>query len=336
MNFAILCMAVLTQQPDAPVNAAEFHRLLQAETSRVKDLSLIYEGKQEWIGPERVLGQDPLTFGHTFQGTYLLRSGDGAELTDVYVKGLTGGAVVTRVKKSLLKGQFSQAKAITDLASEEIISHPGGTGLLSGPQSPHPLIYLWLFQKITDIDRWGYEFRGWEEIGDRRCLVVKLNWSPNETPWHHVFWMDMERGAHPLRVDDYDEKGLMARTDRVALERFDTPGGGSVWLPVECVLEGFRWGDTIHDEAVMRATLSVVRGSVSVNRGLSDALFKVRESTDPAVAKRLALRADDLPLRKDFLRLAANVATPDRGERARVDLPSVEKSLDASLRDADE
>ncbi len=242
--------------------------------------------------------------------------------------------MTVRYKKSVLRDapknqvMYSHTKMVSDLDLEESSSSPGSSSMLSGPESPQSLIFISLFHSIPNFPKWGYEFQGWEMVEGHRCARIKLKWAEGETAWHHLMWIDTARGCHPLKIEDHRDGPMFQRLDQVELKRFELPDHAEVWMPVKGRLEGFEWAMKPYGEPVTRETISVVDGSVLLNQGLSDAVFKVGPTPKAAVTTRLERRAGDLALRKAFV--ALKPAPPRRTDPA-----GVQKQLDAMIEAAD-
>lgn len=327
MIALILGMTVVGQTPAEVVDAAQFLRLVRAELAKVEDLSLMYEGQMRWVGSPGDLGKDPSKFDRRFQGTYWTRD-DGAEALDLYLNGTTPDSAVTRTRSAVFDGEMSRAKVVADARIEEVRRAPAGMGAMTGPQSIDGLLFYWLFRGIEDLGPWGYEHRGWEDVDGHRCFKVKLNWTPNSNTWHRIFWIDLERGAQPIKVEDYVENGMGYRLDRVLLRSFDVSDGQKAWLPISGVIEGFDWKGTVHTEPVTRTTMKVLDGSVQLNRGISDATFEVVEGQDLARAPRDNARAIGLSLRQQYVGQEAPA-------EARVDMEGVEENLEKVVAEAE-
>lgn len=329
-----LVLVMLAQASGGGMSADQFERLVRAEHAKIKDFSLIYEGRYEFVGPRDLIkGKDARAFGTQYQGLYYYRN-DGAELIDVYTSGLEETSLTVRYKKSVLRDAsknqtiFSQTKMISDLDLEESISSPGYPSMLSGPQSPQSLIFISLFHSIPSLQGWGYEFQDWETIDGHRCARIKLKWAAGATNWHHVMWIDTARGCHPLKIEDHREGPMFRRLDQVELKRFELPDHTEVWMPVKGRFEGFEWAEKPFDEPVTREQISVVDGSVLLNQGLADAVFKVGPTPKTPVTTRLERRAGDLALRQAFVN--QNHEPPRR-----TDPEGTQKRLDAMLEAAD-
>jgi hypothetical protein len=325
-TLCVSCM-LLAANSRAEISAESFHQLIKNENSKIKDLSLIYEGDFRWVGPLGILRGAPEDFGRRFQGIFLYRS-DGAELLDVYTKVYRESAMVLRFKKSIIKGTYTSSQMVSDLAMEEYSSQPGSSSILGGPDSPHLLIYYWFFSGIENIVDWGYEFLGWEAIEGSKCLKAKLLWMPNQEEYHHIFWFDLEHGCNPVKIENYKGPNLIARVDQIQLQGFLNPAGKTVWLPVKGRLEGFRWENKQYSEPVMRTEISVLNRSVLLDQGLGDAAFKIGTTSTTHSTRQLSQKVSALSLRQAYQ--DAVKKTP-----AHSDVTGTSENLQSLLREAD-
>jgi hypothetical protein len=148
-------------------------------------------------------------------------------------------------------------------------------------ESPRDFFYVPFFASMADPAAYGYVFHGWESIGDRRCLVVELNPVPvpqtdlKRRIWNK-FWIDVERGAHPIKVESYQGTARVGLIDQIKLVEVRLPGGtGALWIPVSSESKGFRWNNREYSDPVIRETRNVVDGSIAVNRRLPDRFFSL-------------------------------------------------------------
>ncbi len=278
--FLLATVVCAAQQPE--VTAEQFSRLIQARHEKVKDFSLTYEGSVVWTGPSSLLGKPIDQFGDRFQGFDFYRTQDAAELTEVYSSSHTVPATIHISKKTHLKGRSQNLSLSPDQKKVNlgvgIIDGKGGPGSLSGPDSPHALIFYWYFDRILDPVEKGYRFDGWEDVDGHLCLRVQFNTKAAREPStenYQRFWIDMERGGHPLRVERYRKGQLAGRTDRIQLREVTQPGGPPVWFPYVGVLEGFEWEDVFYAKPVLREEIAIVNGSIRLNQGLDDSVFKI-------------------------------------------------------------
>jgi hypothetical protein len=319
----IAAMVVAQTGAGEAVGGEQFLRLMESQMQPVRDLALMYEGETTWVGPDGLV-KKPESFNQKYQAEYAYR-GDGSEAVDLYTRGKDPASVVTRMKMLLMGKELTTARIVDDLASEEVKTEPAGLGAMTGPNSIDGFLFFWLFRSIEDIEPWGYEQLGWEEVEGRRCLKVRLNWAPGFEEWYRIFWVDLERGGHPLKVEDYNAKGMTARLDRVILQQFPLGTSGvRAWLPVSGVIESFDWGGEIRDEPVIRSTMQVLDGSVALNAVLPDSVFKLDPSNP---GKSLTSREVEGPIRKAYLE------QPSR--QTRVNMKGVDENIDRLVAEAE-
>ena len=86
------------------------------------------------------------------------------------------------------------------------------------------------------------------------------------------FYIDLERGGHTIKFEWCRGSRVLARIVDIRLEQFQDRKGRSVWLPVYGHFEaGEDLGRPMNTEIV-----SVMRGSIRINTGLTDDHFRLR------------------------------------------------------------
>ena len=305
--FCILAALVAASASDDAVGATQFAYLIRAEHGLIKDIAFVYEGKLVWVGPSGILKMDPSRFEAEFQGTCLFRS-DGAEMLDIYRKGSSDSSSVSHEKMALLHDRYETYHMTPDLKGPDggpvIQTAKGHSGSVSDPFDPHQLLYLSFFRMMPDPEIWGYQFQGWEDVDGNRCLKVRFNYSRDpKSPTFSLFWIDMSRGGHPLKVEHYHDSRLYLRCKILEIIRLPGAGPRSIWLPTQCQLDGFQWETSYYSKPVHRQTVSMVYASILVNVGLPDSLFTVKGKGGlPDIEKfgKIKQEAGELALRREF------------------------------------
>jgi hypothetical protein len=301
----------------ADIDAAQFHRLMDGLHADVRDVTLVYEGDH---GP--VPGDPEGEMGGKFQGLYSIRS-DGATLMDVFLRSHRVDRPVSRTIKLVLGGRLEGVSQLPDLGRLIPETSAAPPGALNETASVERILYLWYFATLDDPARMGYQFLGWEEVDGHRCLNVQLYEVPAaglekvEQKPTVVFWIDVERGGHPLKVEFRAGSEVRMRAEKIRLGQVPRPDGPLVWLPVSgelnTTLDLGRGKSTPY-----RETYVVVDGSVRLNQSLGDAYFRLKTNRElPAVGKL-----------RDYQKLL--------GERApiRTDPAGVKERLDRQLAEA--
>ena len=186
----------------------------------------------------------------------------------------------SRKLEVILGNKLSRVDQFPDQRNERPTVGGGGAGVLNHTGSPERIHYSWFFLTLKDPAAKGYEFLGWEDVGGHRCLKVQLDevWGLPEHMEDRPtirFWIDMERGGHPLRIDFRKGEKVRMRTADIELQRVPGPDGRERWFPVRGVTYVFpfpgpnmtrsgRW-DT--------RTYAVIDGTVRFNQNLPDAFF---------------------------------------------------------------
>lgn len=313
MMLPIICIMTLTALASAEgpdVGPAEFARLMEGLHGDFRDVSFVFEGWFRGLPPGRSVAEDmkaghePLGGEMTYQGGYSIRS-DGAIRLDCYVDHINDNKVhksfSSRKLEVLLRDKLSQVDQFPDQRNEQPMVGEGNGGVLNHPGSPERIHYSWFFQTFKDPAAWRYEFLGWEDVGGHRCLKFQID----ETlglPERMVnrptirFWIDLERGGHPLRIDFRRDEKVRMRTADIELERIPGPDGRPRWFPVRGVTYVFPFpGRNYVDRVVGYETYSVVDGTVRFNQNLPDAFFTLDwkgalPENEPLAARRKGFR----------------------------------------------
>ena len=318
MHALLIALAACGQPTE--LDAGQFLRIIRGLHGDIADVSLVYEAVIEGGIPGQPAVQDKI------QGTYVYRS-DGATVIDSYTQGADGDALLRHQRDALLRGRLERRDDIPDLMAVQldVTVESGSGGALNKPGSPNRIFYLWYFESSASPTMEGFENLGWDEIDGRRCLNVRMQRYPSSDKTSILFWIDLQRGGHPLQVEIRDDGKLKTRVDDIRLHSFNVDGE-EYWLPVHGV-QGTYWdGSTYYSEPTYRETYDVVRGSVRINEHPPDRLFTVegapKKPADPG------LRRLDGELRRQLAEVAS-------GPILRTDPAGVREVLDARLAEAD-
>jgi hypothetical protein len=281
---------------DPAVDAGQFARLIQGLHAQIRDVTFAYEG-----GVERLSESGSFVAGIEYQGRYNYRS-DGAAFLDYYERGPRPD---DRQVHSLFQnfGTFEALEAIPDrkLLNASVGNSAGRGGSKSGQSiganpgklnrrgSPERMLFLWYFQGLNNPLDTHYEFQGWEDVQGHRCLRVELDEARGDKTRgksRFRFWIDLERGGHPLSVDWIRElspgnAGVAFRCRDIQLAQFQDGSDAHFWLPVSCRAESFlgferkdgRGRFVIMDRPDIVETYHVITGSVVLNHALKDSDF---------------------------------------------------------------
>ena len=200
---------------------------------------------------------------------------------------------------------------------------------LNGSPSPQSFTYYWYFQAFATLGGGlpGYEFLGWEEVAGHRCLKVKLGIAPgvDTVDIHDIFWIDVARGGHPLKVESYYKGNLLYRVAPIELSRVNAADGHPVWFPVKGEVNVFGTiGGEFDQYPTARETYGVVMGSLQLNIDLPDSVFVVHTKPRRQIGNSTALRSEH-PVE----------ARQPKVERLKTDPASVEARLNAQMAEAD-
>lgn len=280
--------ALLLGQTDGPgVEAEQFLRLMHAAHAPLRDVAFVFEGRSGPIEPADHAGADPVVFreiSEEYQGDFAYRAADEASLLDVFRRSYEGWRVrETRKLIGLFQRVCTESTLEPDRPGGEASTRPGSAGSLNMPGSPVRIFHVWYFNAMTDARAAGYEFLGWEDQGGHRCLKVQFNAAPGpagpdpeELP-RVRFWIDMDRGGHPLRIDYLRGQVTRMRTVDIQLTQVPLPNAEPIWFPVAGTTEIFPYAGLRgpYKRPVAAEVYSVVNGTIRINQGLPDRLFRI-------------------------------------------------------------
>jgi len=304
MIALLAVMSLLGAVPEGQIDADQFARLIQGLHSEIRDVSLVYEGRIEYP-MARTKNQGP-----QYQAVYALRS-DGAILYDVYLRSNDPNQPFTHDTHALLGNKMTSLGRVPDLPSGDPVEKRASPGRLDKPGSIQRILFLGYFGNPYFRTN-GYEFEGWETVDNHRCLRVRFGAGTetmDETGTR--FWIDMERGGHPLKAEWHDRGHLTMRTDGIRLKSYPAPGGETLWLPVVGLTSTFATTDGYSNSPNCKETYEVVEGSVRLNADLPDKQFAVDWNggmPDSDALKRIRHEYESIPpFRTDPAGVKANL-----------------------------
>ena len=232
MNFFVAGLALLGFLADPPVDAQTVADIFRSYSSEYKDVQFLYEGT---ISPV-----DKNVPPVSFQGSYTYRS-DGATLIDLFYLG--GGRPTTRLLSSLLRNQQEDLEASPDylppLRDREPRISASGSGALDRPDTPERFFLASFFRGHVNVEEYGLEPQGWEEIDGHRCLVVRsyLGRRPQpNAPAHPVLSQALARLG--TRWAPFADRSIRRRQDRHSNLRHAGEAGQAVGSPDLVPLRG--------------------------------------------------------------------------------------------------
>ncbi len=333
MYATVLVLSVLATQPGtAGVSPEQFSRILQGALSEIRDVSFMYEGIYRLEIPnipgktDAELEQYRIKNRRQYQGLYSWR-GDGSERVDYYLQ--TGGPDNVRYYSfSLFGGKTISLIRDADRRFGPVYDdHEKQNTWLLSDFTPHNMNYLWYYKDLGDPGAQNYRDLGWEDVDGHHCLKVRIDngkMAPSEKNPYTCFWIDTERGGHPLRVEKfYWPPFLAGRVYSIELKKIDLRGGKHAWLPISGIEDTFVTGIQEHSqEPVYHVVSRVLPDTIRVNEGIPDSAFALRIGDPP--------RSDDRVLRRNFDAAYAKSPPPER-----TDPKSVEERLTRRLEEAD-
>lgn len=289
--MALVCASAMLLIGGEPprLTAEQFGRIMHGLHAPIRDVTFIFEGKMFGL-PIGITVAEALEGGETskarlnmdFQGAYAVRS-DGASYIDAFDNDHSNSGIDhTRRLAANLRSELKQVTRFPERRNEQGITEGGGPGTLNRTGSPERINYLYFFMPLEDYAARNFRHLGWEEVDGHRCAVVQLDISygdkmPDGERIVNQYWVDLERGGHPLRVDFlHPKEGLRMRSLGIELAQVDFPGGKEIWFPVRGRTEFFSnmgWRKPGDPEGV--ETYSVVGGTIRFNQDLPDSAFSI-------------------------------------------------------------
>jgi len=169
---------------------------------------------------------------------------------------------------------------------------PGASSVLFREGFPHQFLYYWYFAPFNRSNLIRVTPLGWEKIGPHACFKVKIARSKTTKSSTH-FWIDLQRGGHPLRAEWYRGENLWILIHDIRLHAYDV-NDKTIWLPVHGVRDAFWDGRQYYREPISREVFDVVDGSVRFNDHLPDEQFTVEGLGGPPPDPQLRPLHDEL------------------------------------------
>ena len=321
----------LSQSPAPPDDASI---AMHANLSVIKDLEFVHGGRVGLANaedkPELRANAAP---DDDYQGTYAYRTGDAASLLDIYHHPRRADAPLRRETQAILASKLQILNQTPDLSRKQspIAYRDGGPGSFNTTASPEPFVPFWIFREILlDPMSYHYELLGREEVDGRDCRKIQVNeFYRYDLPERRivVYWLDLERGGLPLKIE-YQRKGVVTRrTHKIQLQSFKTDDGQTAWIPVGGETDYFSSEEgEVAGQPCTRDICAIVPTSVRINQGLRDDDFSVR---------RDAARPPSEVIKKARDQLEVETANKRKARPRRTDPNGVREKLAENLAEAD-
>jgi hypothetical protein len=303
-----------------------FLRSIRSLHEPIRDIAFVFEGERRYVGPEGMEGGDPSRLDYRFQGNYALRA-DGSTFIEIY-RSRFDNAPGQHFIKTLYKGEVREAFELPGVADwrKRVASKPGGPGSLNGLASPSNYIFLHFFEQFRSPEDLGYLYQGWEEVDGRNCLRVQLDIQKNNPNPHRPFlrfWIDMQRGGHPLKAEAYRGDVLLWSVNDVVLKEYPEGGSKTIWIPTRAHFNEYSWNGQFHNKPILQETNYIVDGSLLFNQDLPDATFIIDPKGQPPHGIRGLRKTEGGP--------SGSLKRP----RQRTDPEGVKQRLEEQLAEAD-
>ncbi len=321
-------LALVAQEPSPKVEGGQLVNIVRGAYAGLNGYSFVYEGERRLV--RAATSQEDQDSSYlSYQGIYAYRF-DGSTYLDVYLKGRSEPAHLVRSKGAIFRDKTELVAFEPDSRSARSIRVLQRNPYALERESPQKIMYHWFFQAVADASALNYEFLGWEPQDGRSCLKAKLDLSPSppgskSANSAYVFWIDLERGGNPLRVDYLARPPHVAeRVHDIKLERFEVPGRGPIWFPISGILDTFVIdANSYSDTPILQESYVVVRRTLRFNQDMPNSMFTVKWKGETAGSRELVLR-------KEFDEAATHPAPALRNDPA-----SVRATLDRRLAEAE-
>ncbi len=330
MRLILLSLCIPAFQPTATqVGPDDFLRIVKGAIADIKDVSYTYEGRLELLDPQGETDSERehnrIARQQVYQGLYSWRS-DGSMRIDYY-HALGVNDNVTQTSVAIFGGKTISIGRSPDSRASSVINTNGQNPWIILNHSSHAINWIWYYQWLTDPKSMNFVDLGWEVVEGHRCLKVQLDAAvmpPGKKNPNYRLWIDLERGAHPLLVEERTiPPDVASRMHSIKLTSVSLPGGKRVWLPIAGTRETFLVDHQVYGtKPVWRETCNILEGTIQVNKGVPDSSFSLMLKDPP--------KPKDGVLKRQFDDLLAKAPPPER-----TDPKSVEDRLANQLAEAD-
>lgn len=321
MNFGFLTIGILyaamgcVPPAEDGLTADQFFRLIRAQQSAIHDVAFAYEGDERSTGAKDEKGIGSISY----QGRYALRS-DGASFLETY-DSFNGRSPDKHFIQTIINGRGEKAPVTPQFekqANPPSIKSSAGPGSFFNSRTPETFMFLWRFQTLKGPADFGFKFLGWEDVDGHRCAHVEFDPYPN-IPDRVIqeLWVDLERGAHPLKIRNSHNGETVYTIDQIHLEQFPTESDGKLWFPVGGRFNKHHEHGKYTKDPVSQSTMYILNNTLVFNQGLSDQVFQIKgERFRPAFAAK-----------------TSKISTPTKPKQSGFDHEDAEKKLDVALAD---
>jgi hypothetical protein len=282
------------------VDREQLIRLIEGARPDIKDFAFEYEGNLAFPSlsdtslhhPERLQGVQDI-----FTGTFARRN-DGATLVEIYQ--FTKGSSEAHHSRIATTGQSRETSSRASAAEKANIT--------IGPNAPETLpgtgnyARLFLSDVLLGMLRagWDYHYEGTRDLNGKPCLVVRIRETddpkaPDDVTLTNRFWIDLERGGHVVRHEQWIGGKRLQATLNIRLDEFCAPSGKRVWLPVFGQFESYvtsnpnvRNSPIVYtNDPVVSETYDLLEYTLRLERGLKDGDFSVKAKPGDVVSDQL-------------------------------------------------
>jgi hypothetical protein len=241
--------------------------------TKFNDIELMYEGSV-LVNPS-LNAAVKTRVDYQFQGTLAFRR-DGAAHAEIFVdKTVFGGNLIINRYCTLNNKMHEQVVDPDDAnASPGYAESAGGAASFNRAASYFRIFMLpsLSFSHHFYVDNMC-SILGWEQVAGISCL--KVDFSQGKAI--NRYWLDLNRGGNPLKVESLIGDQLRYRVDEIELKSHIMPDGSGLWIPISGMVRTYLNNDLQStSDPVFTESYKVLDGSVVINQDLGDRRFSPR------------------------------------------------------------
>ena len=282
----LLLLASSGQVPDID----QVRNVVASQNAGLHDFEFLSEGRIEFVDtsdPE--FKEKAAASGKTFQSSYAKDRSTGAAHLDLYILGQAQNSVLVHDTIAVNGDKARRIAAAADYGGRLLPQEsPGGPDALAAVVgSPERFLISWFWDRIERDPRYRShaEVKGWESIGDERCLLIEVAPFGKGGPDSELdrAWVDLEHGGHLRKFEMLHGGVLWYRIDDISLDQFSLPEGGKVWFPTRGRYQTFINGSPTQtrNDPVLREINGLNQGTLVLNRRLGTKRFSLEWRGDP-------------------------------------------------------
>jgi len=277
--FAVLIFGFVAQVQGQAPDAKAFAQLVEAQSMNGQEFYLEYEGRVLFLsdsGKKAAKLADDGVF-EKYSGSFRTK-GASASIVDIFHQ---------NYPKNTLKRQT--LASINGKQESRFLNDP--TGKWSGEtKNSYPQEFdifgsygrIFLLGQLMNLlqsrpDRFHHEDS--QILRGSKCEVVSFDMGSEKFPVVYRFWIDFERGCHPIQTEFFDAGNLASRMT-IDLKEFKDQENRLVWLPASGRCENFNVMGTVAIQYVKSPTnieeMAVVESTIRFSDPSSDDNYRIK------------------------------------------------------------